>query len=382
MTLCHQLLPLFRYSQFSLPCFIRGTIWTVSIWVFFGPLLENFAAPLTSLLYKLGILAPFPNSYAKFCKNLSAADLCQTVMEGRFYLNRETQDLLNSGNLLHLVALSGGQISFVISFTNFFTCLTAMLLFRKIIGTQIWFDNIYYLRKAQAIIIAFGFWWLFGRSGTLALAFAKTLNHSTPSFMQSLKKAFVHLGLPCHYATRIVTLVVSVFLQGSVFHDLSFLLSCLGGTVYTCSSRLFKYVSNSRGIIRSCQTTILTSTLMSFILMPFQNSNPLICAFSNCILGPFVQYALIPLSLFIYFFFSKDHIPEIIAEFFNICLDFTLELARGTVPRVMQITASKLSIFSPAAKEYLRLAIGISWILEDILIAFHLKNKNVSLVSR
>ncbi|KAB8030765.1 ComEC/Rec2 family competence protein [Fluviispira multicolorata] len=230
-----------------------------------------------------------------------------------------------SSGLLHLLAISGGQVVPIASGISQFISYIFYYILRSSSSPLTLMNLIYNFKTILSLILSLLICHMFGCSGALIRVSSLTYL----SKIKSLQSVYLNLfpyfpNIPVASFNRIFILILISLFFGNILINYSFLLSAIGASCAEISLRISYYFIKKSKIFIVLSCTSLTSIFTGLILYPFSSINLFQSCMANLIALPIVCFLITPFSLLLLF------LPQNFIYFENIIsmLDFSLSLLK------------------------------------------------------
>lgn len=205
-----------------------------------------------------------------------------------------------SSGLLHLLAISGGQVVPIAFLVCYLSAKLLFLIFYKTIPPNTLMQIIFHISKLISFATALLLSALFGSSGALIRVLTLTYSTKLP-FFQTQHPFFYNL-IPYILSQpfkKFMLIILMAIAFGNLFQNYSFLLSALGAACAEFSIYVSFYFFKDSKIGASLASLVLTSFLTGLVLQPFSQVNLLNSCMANILAFPVVSFLITPLSLLI-----------------------------------------------------------------------------------
>lgn len=274
-----------------------------------------------------------------------------------------------SSGLLHLLAISGGQI---VPLANGISSLISYILFYSLfkkIKPQKLTKIIYSIKSIISLILSLSVCAIFGCSG--ALIRASTLNYmSKIYFIYSQFSVFYKFIPYCTPTTfnRFMIIIFVTFSFGNVFLNYSFLLSAIGAACTELANYISNHFINKTKILEIISTTVLTSILVGIILCPFSDNNILNSCLANIAALPVVCFLVTPFSLLVLFLPEQSFLFPYILNILDYSLFLLKKIALSFYDPYNKLNPFDKTnpLFNIEGLIYLNVVLLILWISLDI----------------
>jgi hypothetical protein len=213
----------------------------------------------------------------------------------------EAQAFQSSG-LLHLLAISGGQ---VVPIAHGMSALIGYILYymlRKIFFPLRLMQMIFQVKSFSSLVLSLFICGLFGCTG--ALIRVSALNYLLRIHFINSQFLVFYSFVPYVFSNTFYRSFVIVFVSlafGNIFLNYSFLLSAIGASCAQISIYIANYFIKNSKIFHALSATALTSVFTGIILLPYSNSSILSSCLANIAALPVVCFLVTPLSLLVIF---------------------------------------------------------------------------------
>lgn len=316
------------------------------------------------------LINPLSQYAQRTAQNLAPASrnpaLVTNFLANERNMGPQMNNSFKSSGTAHLLAISGGQVSFLAPVIALVLVKPIILsLLRALPPLQLLvLSNA--LRDVVEIASAAVCAAAFGATGSLLRTGAQKIARATPLISRVAHKIFPWGVLISHASiTKIAVLALLVPFLGNPLQDLSFLFSSLGAGVLTLSSQNLhtfskKYPLALSGAVHTLTTTLVTSGTIAALLIPISNSNPANAIMANLVSIPLVTFWICPASLAI-LMIPVPCAQEFLLPILDTGLDFFAACARAFSQNT---TPAHLPFFT--AKHYLLFCLAIVWSADDL----------------
>ena len=256
-------------------------------------------------------------------EHMTEANLAMNFLGNLRKLSFEEAKVFQSSGLLHLLAISGGQVvplakgfSAILGYTLYY------FLYKKLKPYQL-MQIIFNIKTVFSLIISLFICSLFGCTGALIRVSALSYMNQLRVFQTQYSEFFKYIPyvMPTTFNRSMVIIFIS-FSFGNVFISYSFLLSAIGATTAEISTYITNFFLKKPAILQIACNTVLTSIFTGIILSPFSNINILNSCFANILALPVVCFLITPFSLLALFLSNQFFLYPYIL----LLLDYSLVL--------------------------------------------------------
>ncbi|APJ02584.1 ComEC/Rec2 family competence protein [Silvanigrella aquatica] len=229
---------------------------------------------------------------------------------------------LQSSGLMHLLAISGGQVVPLAMLFSYFLSKITFTILKNIVKPSLLIKVIYYVKLTSSLLISLLICSLFGCTGALIRVFSLFYFIQLPTIQAQYISIFKQFPYIMNQTfSKISVIILTSFIFGNVFINYSFLLSALGATVAQMAIYFSNYLLQENHLIfKTVLSTTLTSFFTGFILYPFSEINLMNSCLANILALPVVCFFIAPLSLLALFIPDQFLFYPIIIK----CLDISL----------------------------------------------------------
>lgn len=282
-----------------------------------------------------GLLKPFINlsEWTEYkaravSENMREKNLAMNFLGNLRKLSFDEAKAFQSSGLIHLLAISGGQIvplangfSFIIGYFLYLN------LYKKMKPNKLML-LIFNIKSYCALIISFLICFSFGCTGALIRVSALSYLPKLKIFQSQYSLFFNFIPyIISNSFNRIMIIIFISFSFGNVFINYSFLLSALGATIAEISTYITNFFITKPLIFQIICNTILTSFFTGIILFPLTKIDIINSCFSNILALPVVCFFITPLSLLALFLPSEFFLYQYILMILDISLVFLKKIA-------------------------------------------------------
>ena len=231
-------------------------------------------------------------------EHMNESNLALNFLGNLRKLSFDEAKAFQSSGLLHLLAISGGQ---VVPLANGFSSILGYIiyyfLYKKMKPFQL-MQFIFNTKTNFSLAISLFICSLFGCTGALIRVSALSYMLKLKVFQSqySLFFRFIPYVMPTTF-NRVMVVIFISFLFGNVFISYSFLLSAIGATTAELSSYITNFFLKKPVILQVTCSTVLTSLFTGLILSPFSSIDILNSCFANILALPIVCFFITPFSL-------------------------------------------------------------------------------------
>lgn len=284
-------------------------------------------------------------------------------------LNFEEAKAFQSSGLLHLLAISGGQ---VVPLANGFSIIIGYILYYflfKKLKPYILMQCIFKTKTNLSLMISLFICSLFGCTGALlrVSAFSYMLKLTIFQSQYAMFFKIIPYTMPSTF-NRVLLLIVISFSFGNVFISYSFLLSAIGATVAQISCYITNYFLEKPAILKVVCDTVLTSFFTGIILFPFSSIDLLNSCFANILALPIVCFLITPLSLLALFLPNQIFLYPYLLKILDYSLLFLKKIAFAFYNPFSKTNPFDKNnpLFSLEGLVYLNAVLIILWIFIDV----------------
>ncbi len=304
----------------------------------------------------------------KFAPRFENSGLAKNFLSNVRELSKPQAQAFRTSGVAHLLAISGGQVSFLAPLVSGFLVKPFVLLGAWHFSPLFLMKMASGVRAATELLTSFFCAASFGATGSLLRVVTQKIALSQ-TFLQRLSLAIFPGDVLLSHASlaRVIFLALLVPFLGNPLQDLSFLFSALGaGFLALAAKRVGQVMRPSKGsraltskALQALAITTVTSGGMAILLMPISATDPLSSVCANMLAIPLVSAWICPVSLAILL------APwEAVQLFLVPVLDFGLSILNACASAFAgDATGNALSFF--AAKRYLLFCLVLLWAVED-----------------
>lgn len=366
------------------------------------PLSLSFCYGVFFYLLLYGLLGFFPKNYERHgalgdlsflahdvrqkATNL-AADMTEQHLALQFLgnmssLSTQESALFQSSGLVHLLAISGGQILPVISLWNMLLCLCLFPFLSTLYSPHRLMQKLSLFRQGSNFFIALVLGVLFGCTGAILrvswLSYLPKLRLFRGIQSYLFSRSTVFCGVFCE---KIIIVLLFSLLFGNVFCNYSFILSAVGASCAEISgifchrllfqeqffphSPLWRWVRSS--LFQNLAQSVVTCLFVGILLWPLTYSSLSYSCMANILAIPFVTWVITPLTLLLLIlpkhagsFFSW------VSSLFDQSLWVLKELARIFSDSSIWIPFKNSLLFSEEGLLYLNTTMVVLWSICDM----------------
>ncbi|WGL58518.1 ComEC/Rec2 family competence protein [Pigmentibacter sp. JX0631] len=313
------------------------------------------------------------NKSISIVANMQEKDLALNFLANIRKLTYHDKLAFEYSGLIHLLAISGSQVSPI---TNFLVSEIKYILYlirRKNSNPLKLMNSLYQINIILSIIISFTISSLFGWSGALirvlSISYVSKINFSSYLF-SIVFSIFPKILLPTF--KNCILLIFFSFIFGNLLLNFSFILSLIGVLSLKLIGRINNII-NCKIFFNHIISTILTSFFIGVILFPFSNCNIFSSCLSNLIATPLVCFIITPLTFLVLIFPEGNIFSSYLIYFYDISLGIFKNIALiFSDNNLLHINKSKESIFSLQGLFYLNSILILLISTNDII-----KNNNI-----
>ncbi|WP_186646581.1 ComEC/Rec2 family competence protein [Fluviispira vulneris] len=205
-----------------------------------------------------------------------------------------------SSGLIHLLAISGGQVVPLASGFGKIISYSLYYSLRNSITPFLLIDIINKFRTFFAVIISLFLCHMFGCTGALIRVSSLTYLIKIKNLQAQHLFFFPFFPyIPSSTFTRFFVLILISIFFGNILYNFSFLLSAIGATCAEISIYLSYFFIKKSKLLVALASTCLTSIFTGIILSPFSSIHLLNSCLANILALPIVCFLITPLTLII-----------------------------------------------------------------------------------
>jgi Competence protein len=302
-------------------------------------------------------------------EQMKEANLAMNFLGNLRKLNFEEAKAFQSSGLLHLLAISGGQVvPLANGFSNILGYILYYFLYKKLKPHHL-MQFIFNVKTNFSLIISLFICSLFGCTGALirvsALSYMLKLRILQSQYSFFFK--FIPYVMPTTF-NRVMVIIFISFSFGNVFISYSFLLSAIGATTAEISSYITNFFFKKPIILQVTCSTVLTSIFTGIILSPFSSIDILNSCFANILALPVVCFFITPFSLLALFLPTQFFLYPYVLLFLDYSLIFFKKIAFTFYNPYSKTNPFDKNnpLFSLEGLVYLNAILIILWILLDV----------------
>ena len=294
-------------------------------------------------------------------------------------LSETERQIFQSSGLIHLLAISGGQI---LPIVQIFCFIHAKLLFVFLRGRMLPHKIMKYISRMNIIssfIISFFISLIFGCTGALLRVSWVNFFRKMQLFSSMYKYVFfLNRNISEIFFEKFIILIIVSVLFGNIFLNYSFILSAVGAScaeicsimwicVGRCQLKFFLGKLAFSPFFKEIMITMLTSLAVGILLAPLTSNSFMNSCVANVIAIPFITFVVTPLALLVLVFPSEN----ILFDYIIHLLDYSLAIFKyiGSVFSEEKNLSSlnNKSLFSADGLLYLNLIMIFLFVSIDII---------------
>ncbi len=274
-----------------------------------------------------------------------------------------------SSGLIHLLAISGGQ---VVPLTSGFGKLIAYFLYfclRKLIAPFQLMNIINKFRTFFSVIISLILCHIFGCTGALIRVSSLTYLIKIKSFQSQHLFFFPYLPyIPSSTFTRFFVLILISLFFGNILYNFSFLLSAIGASCAEISIYLSYFFIKKSKILVALASTCLTSIFTGIILSPFSSIHLLNSCLANIIALPVVCFLITPLTLILLIISEDFFYYKQLINIFDLSLNILkrISIAFSNPYNLINPFDRNNPLFKLEGLLYLSIVLVVLWVISDL----------------
>jgi len=290
-------------------------------------------------------------------------------------LSDEQKVSFQSSGLIHLLAVSGGQVLPVARIISLCVIEILYFLLAKHLCSATLMRTLLFIKHMIGILVALLMTGLFACAGALVrVIFFASMNE----FLKSQKILyFISFYLPIlsdHFVRRCVLLFLLSLLFGNAFFDYSFLLSSIGALSVEIIAFSLNFILKKIRVsfvlnkfINPILLTFFTSWFVAIILFPVTRVPIFQSGFSNVLASPIATFLITPLSLILIFFPESSWISKISLSGFDVSLGAIEFISDTFQDGTYSIQIPKILLFSYEGHLYLVIILIVLLSISDLI---------------
>lgn len=295
------------------------------------------------------------------------------------------KNIFQTSGLVHLLAISGGQILPITALCSAIISKFIFKFFHQKRPPHEIMKKCYFINSFVNFFLSFFIAILFGGTGALMrvswMNFLRKMNlfHFIYKKIFELQYIFEEVIFD-----KIILIFTASILFGNIFSNFSFLLSAIGAAcaelcakltmlLFSHGKKMFKkkkeflWLAKSR-VLQELSMTVTTCILVGIILAPLTNNSILNSCLANIYAIPVVTFLITPLSILSLIIPSQNIIFPIVVNLLDICLGLLKQIAVIFSEETTHLKQNlNLLLFSEDGLLYLNLVLIVLWGVSDML---------------